>query len=305
MTIVADRLTKRYGKKYAIQDVSFEIRPGAVTGFLGPNGAGKSTTMRALVGLVHPTSGRGLIDGKPYRELNAPLRHVGTLLDAKAAHRSRTAYQHLRWIAATHRLPKARVDEVISIAGLSSVASKKVGGFSLGMGQRLGLAVALLGDPHTLILDEPVNGLDPDGVIWIRNLLKHLGDEGRTVLLSSHLLSELSLIADHVVIIGKGRIIADKPLTALVDQPDRIRVRSARAAKLMEIFAGENVTRTPTTDGAVEVSGLTADEIAARAARNGIVLTEISVVNTSLEDVYRELTRDQVEYSSETPGTVR
>ena len=305
MTIVADRLTKRYGNKYAIQDVSFEIRPGAVTGFLGPNGAGKSTTMRALVGLDHPTSGRGLIDGKPYRELKAPLRHVGTLLDAKAAHRSRTAYQHLRWIAATHRLPKARVDEVIGIAGLSSVAGKKVGGFSLGMGQRLGLAVALLGDPHTLILDEPVNGLDPDGVIWIRNLLKQLGREGRTVLLSSHLLSELSLVADHVVIIGKGRIIADKPLAELVDQPDRIRVRSARAAKLMEVLAGENVTRTLTTEGAVEVSGLTADEIAARAARNGIVLTELSVVNASLEDVYRELTRDQVEYSSDAPGTGR
>lgn len=302
MTIVADRLTKRYGSTYAIQDVSFEIRPGAVTGFLGPNGAGKSTTMRALVGLDHPTSGRGLIDGQPYRELAAPLRHVGTLLDAKAAHRSRTAYQHLHWIAATHRLPKSRVDEVIGVAGLSSVAGKKVGGFSLGMGQRLGLAAALLGDPHTLILDEPVNGLDPDGVIWIRNLLRTLGGEGRTVLLSSHLLSELSLIADHVVIIGKGRIIADKPLAELVDHPDRIRVRTTRAAKLMEVLAGENVTPTLMDAGLVEVTGLTSDEIAARATRNGIVLTEIGVVSTSLEDVYRELTRDQVEYSSAAPG---
>lgn len=305
MTIVAERLTKRYGSKYAIRDVSFEIRPGTVTGFLGPNGAGKSTTMRALVGLDHPTSGRGLIDGKLYRDLKAPLRHVGTLLDAKAAHRSRTARQHLHWIAATHRLPKSRIDEVISIAGLSSVADKKVGGFSLGMGQRLGLAVALLGDPQTLILDEPVNGLDPDGVIWIRNLLKALGREGRTVLLSSHLLSELSLVADHVVIIGKGRIIADKTLAELVDQPDGIRVRSARSAKLMEILAGENVSRTLTTDGAVEVTGLTAEEIAARAARNGIVLTELSVVSASLEDVYRQLTRDQVEFSSDAQGLGR
>lgn len=304
MTIVADRLTKRYGRKYAIQDVSFEIHPGAVTGFLGPNGAGKSTTMRCLVGLDHPTSGRGLIDGKLYRDLKAPLRHVGTLLDAKSAHRSRTAYQHLRWIAATHRIPKARVDEVIGIAGLSSVANKRVGGFSLGMGQRLGLAVALLGDPHTLILDEPVNGLDPDGVIWIRHLLKTLSREGRTVLLSSHLLSELSLVADHVVIIGKGRVIADKPLADLVAQPDRIRVRSERATKLMEILGGEGITRTLTTDGAVEVSGLTADEIAARAARNGIVLTELSMVKTSLEDVYRQLTRDQVEYGSDVPGNL-
>ncbi|RZU60930.1 ABC transporter ATP-binding protein [Zhihengliuella halotolerans] len=302
MTIVADGLTKRYGSKYAIHDVSFEIQPGTVTGFLGPNGAGKSTTMRSLVGLDRPTSGQGFIDGRPYRELAAPLRQVGTLLDAKAAHRSRTAYQHLRWIAATHRLPKSRIDEVIGITGLSSVAGKKVGGFSLGMGQRLGLAVALLGDPHTLILDEPVNGLDPDGVIWIRNLLKSLSREGRTVLLSSHLLSELSLIADHVVIIGKGRIIADKPLAELVDQPDRIRVRTTRAVKLMEVLVGEQVTREMTDAGTIEVVGLTSEEIAERASRNGIVLTEIGVVPRSLEDVYRDLTRDQVEYGSNVQG---
>lgn len=303
MTIVADQLTKKYGNKYAIRDVSFQINPGAVTGFLGPNGAGKSTTMRSLVGLDGPTSGTARIDGKTYRELAAPLRHVGTLLDAKAAHRSRTAYQHLRWIAATHRLPKKRIDEVIGLAGLSSVAGSKVGGFSLGMAQRLGLAVALLGDPHTLILDEPVNGLDPDGVMWIRDLLRHLAGEGRTVLLSSHLLGELSLIADHIIIIGKGRIIADKPLTELVDGPDRVRVSSPGAALLMQVMSSDTVTCAMTVEGSVEIIGLTREEIAERASRNGIPLTEITTISASLEAAYRQLTRDQIEYRTESGGS--
>lgn len=303
MTIVADQLTKKYGNKYAIRDVSFHINPGAVTGFLGPNGAGKSTTMRSLVGLDRPTSGTARIDGKIYRELAAPLRHVGTLLDAKAAHRSRTAYQHLRWIAATHRLPRKRIDEVIGLAGLSSVAGNKVGGFSLGMAQRLGLAVALLGDPHTLILDEPVNGLDPDGVMWIRDLLRHLAGEGRTVLLSSHLLGELSLIADHIIIIGKGQIIADKPLTELVDEPDRVRVSSPRAALLMQVMSSDAVTCAMTDEGSVEIIGLTREEIAERASRNSISLTEITTISASLEDAYRQLTRDQIEYRTESGGS--
>jgi ABC-2 type transport system ATP-binding protein len=216
VTITTHALTKRYGRISAIEDVTFAVSPGKVTGFLGPNGAGKSTTLRAIVGLDHPTSGTALINGKRYAELKAPLREVGALLDAKSAHGSRTAYNHLRWIAATHHLPRTRIDEVIDLAGLSSVADKRVGGFSLGMGQRLGIAVALLGDPHTLVLDEPVNGLDPDGVAWIRELLRGLAEQGRTVFLSSHLLGELSLIAHQVIVIGRGRIIADRPLDELV-----------------------------------------------------------------------------------------
>ena len=215
-TIETQSLSKRYRHRYAIQDVSFTVEAGKVTGFLGPNGAGKSTTLRTILGLDHPTTGTALLNGKKYAELASPLREVGALLEARSAHRARTARNHLRWVAATNRISKSRIDEVIDLAGLSSVANKKVGGFSLGMGQRLGIAVALLGDPHTLILDEPVNGLDPEGVTWIRSLLRGLANEGRTVFLSSHLLGELSLIADHVIVIGRGRILSDKPLADMV-----------------------------------------------------------------------------------------
>lgn len=221
MAIEVRSLSKSYGGKLAVDDVSFEVPAGRVTGFLGPNGAGKSTTMRVIVGLDRPSSGEALIDGQRYARLRSPLRQVGALLDAKSAHRSRTAVNHLRAVAATHGIGRARVDEVIDLAGLTSVARKRVGGFSLGMSQRLGIAVALLGDPGTLILDEPVNGLDPDGVTWMRELLRGLADEGRTVFLSSHLLTELALVASHVIVIGRGKILADTPVDALTRDTGR------------------------------------------------------------------------------------
>lgn len=303
MTIETRSLSKRYGRKYAIQEVSFTVGSGKVTGFLGPNGAGKSTTLRAIVGLDHPTSGTALIDGRAYAELGAPLHEVGALLDARSAHRSRTARNHLRWVAATNRITKSRVEEVIDLAGLSTVADKRVGGFSLGMGQRLGIAVALLGDPQTLILDEPVNGLDPDGVTWMRGLLRGLADEGRTVFLSSHLLGELSLIADHVIVIGKGRIIADKPLSELVDTTETTQVRTAGVADLVKVLTGPDVSTTVLSTDTVEVSGLSAEQIAERASAAGIVLYQIAPVTRSLEDAYNELTRDAVEYRATGTGS--
>ena len=221
MAIEVHSLSKRYGRRLAVDDVSFDVPAGRVTGFLGPNGAGKSTTMRMIVGLHHPSAGEALIDGQRYARLRLPLRHVGALLEAKSAHRSRRAVDHLRAVAATHGIGRARVDEVIDLAGLASVARKRVRGFSLGMSQRLGIAVALLGDPGTLILDEPVNGLDPDGVTWMRELLRRLAAQGRTVFLSSHLLTELALVASHVIVIGRGRILADTPVDALTQGTGR------------------------------------------------------------------------------------
>lgn len=228
MSISVHALSKRYGRTWAVRDLTFEVQPGRVTGFLGPNGAGKSTTMRAIVGLDHPTSGEALVGGRRYASLRAPLHEVGTLLDARSAHRSRRAIDHVRVVAATHGIRRSRVDEVIALAGLEQAARRRAGGFSLGMGQRLGLAVALLGDPGTLILDEPVNGLDPEGVTWIRGLLRSLAAEGRTVFLSSHLLGELALVADHVVVIGRGELIADAPIADLTSEVERVRVRADR-----------------------------------------------------------------------------
>ncbi len=216
--ITAEHLSKRFGSQYAVNDLSFTIQPGRVTGFVGPNGAGKSTTMRMLVGLDRPTSGRATIDGKRYTDLPSPLTEVGILLDAKAVHTGRTARNHLAVLAATHGIARSRVNEVLELTGIESVAKKRAGKFSLGMGQRLGIASALLGDPHTLILDEPVNGLDPDGVLWVRKLVRHWADEGRTVLLSSHLMSEMQLAADHVIVMAKGRMLADAPVEDLVTQ---------------------------------------------------------------------------------------
>ncbi|MFT4226246.1 ATP-binding cassette domain-containing protein [Micropruina sp.] len=299
MTIQVDGLSKRYGQKYAVKDVAFTVTPGKVTGFLGPNGAGKSTTMRSIVGLDRPTSGIALIDGRRYAEHRAPLGCVGALLDAKAAHRSRTARNYLTSIAATHRIPRSRVDEVLAATGLSSVAGRKVGGFSLGMGQRLGIAAALLGDPGTLILDEPVNGLDPEGVTWVRSLLRRLADEGRTVFLSSHLLSELALIADHVIIIGRGSILADAPATALTESgPERVRVRTSDASTLARLLAAPGVRTTTTTSDALDVEGVTAEQIARAAQQAGILLTELTPRRRTLEDAYTALTRDAVEYAS-------
>ncbi|MEV4667511.1 ABC transporter ATP-binding protein [Microbacterium sp. LWO12-1.2] len=299
MTIEVQNLTKRYGDRYAVRDVSFTVHPGRVTGFLGPNGAGKSTTMRSIVGLDRPTSGQALIDGKTYASYRAPLQRVGALLDAKAAHKSRTAANYLYSIAATHHIPRSRVDEVLDATGLTTVARKKVGGFSLGMGQRLGIAAALLGDPSTLILDEPVNGLDPEGVTWVRTLLDRLATEGRTVFLSSHLLGELALIADHVVIIGRGEIIADSPIDALTEGGHRrVRVRTTDTTALSNRIANAAVTITSSEKEILEIDGLTTEEIALAAREVDILLTELTPLRQTLEDAYNALTRDAVEYAS-------
>ncbi|WP_454137983.1 ABC transporter ATP-binding protein [Microbacterium paulum] len=297
MAIEVRSLSKKYGGKLAVDNVSFEVPAGRVTGFLGPNGAGKSTTMRMIVGLDHPSSGDALIDGQQYARLRLPLRQVGALLDAKSAHRSRTAVDHLRAVAATHGIGRSRIDEVIDLAGLASVARTRVGGFSLGMSQRLGIAVALLGDPATLILDEPVNGLDPDGVTWMRELLRGLAAEGRTVFLSSHLLTELALVASHVIVIGRGRILADTPVDALT-QGKSVRVRTAALKELKRLLTRVGGTFIVSGEDTIDVAGLETEDIARAAAENGIVLFEVTPVGRTLEDAYIELTRGAVEYEA-------
>ncbi|OII20561.1 multidrug ABC transporter ATP-binding protein [Curtobacterium sp. MCBA15_016] len=299
--IEIQNLTKRYGEKVAVDDVSFTVRPGVVTGFLGPNGAGKSTTMRAVMGLDSPTSGNAVVDGRPYRELRDPLRRVGALLEAKAVHKGRSAYDHLRALAATHRIPKARVEEVIGMTGLERVAKQRVGGFSLGMGQRLGIAAALLGDPQTLILDEPVNGLDPEGVVWVRQLARSLAAEGRAVFISSHLMSEMALTADRIVVMGRGRVLADTDLADLVASSTErsVSVRTPEPDRLMTAIAGPDVAVTYEDDGALHVRGLGAEQIGEAAAASGIVLHRLASTEASLEQAYLELTHDEVEYRSE------
>lgn len=259
--ISADALVKRYRSTVAVGGIDFTVEPGQVTGFLGPNGAGKSTTMRMVVGLDRPTEGVVTVNGRRYKDHRAPLREVGVLLDAKAAHRGRTAYKHLLSIAATHGIGAARVREVLGVAGLDSVAGKRIGGFSLGMGQRLGIAAALLGDPATIILDEPVNGLDPEGVRWVRMLMKSLAAEGRTVLLSSHLMSEMAQTADHLIVIGRGRILADGPIGEVIGEATRsvIRVRTRQAPQLMSALSGAGTTVSLLSDDALEISGQTAE----------------------------------------------
>ena len=303
--IHAEGLTKRFGAKSAVDDVSFTIRPGIVTGFLGPNGAGKSTTMRMIVGLDRPSAGSVTVNGKPYVQHAAPLREVGVLLDAKAIHTGRSAYNHLLAMGATHGIGKARVSEVIGLTGLGSVAGKRVGGFSLGMGQRLGIAAALLGDPATLILDEPVNGLDPEGVMWVRNLARDLAAEGRTIFLSSHLMSEMALTADHLIVLGRGRIIADAPVADIISGSARtsVRLRSPRAEQLAELLRGPDVTITSTELGLLSITGLQAPTIGEAAARAGIPLHELTPVAASLEEAYMDLTQDDVEYHTGTPVT--
>ena len=299
--IEIEGLTKRYGPKLAVDDVSFTVRPGIVTGFLGPNGAGKSTTMRMIVGLDKPNSGHAYVAGKPYVQHASPLHEVGALLEAKAVHTGRTAFNHLLALAATHGIPKSRVHEVIAMTGLESVANKRVGGFSLGMGQRLGIAAALLGDPHTLILDEPVNGLDPEGVRWVREFCRYLASQGRTVFISSHLMSEMSQTADHLIVLGRGRVLADAPISEVIAGATRklVRVRTPQAHALTARLAGPDVTITTFDDGALEVSGLDAPGIGDAAAAAGIPLHELTPVDASLEEAYLELTHDEVEYHSE------
>lgn len=298
--IEVHELTKRFGDKVAVDNLSFNVEPGRVTGFLGPNGAGKSTTMRMMLGLDHPSSGSVSINGHSYRGLKSPMHEVGALIDAKAMQGGRSAYQHLRWVATASGVPKKRVDEVLEIVGLSEVAGKKAGGFSLGMSQRLGIATALLGDPDVLLFDEPVNGLDPEGIRWIRTLLRRLAAEGRTVFLSSHLMSEMEETADHVIVIGRGRLVADMSIKEFirVHGGESVRVISPQAEELALVLdrAGGQIERGP--DGAMVVTDLTACQIGDLAGDHGIRLFELAPRRVSLETAYMELTRDSVEYQS-------
>jgi ABC-2 type transport system ATP-binding protein len=298
--IEALNLSKSYGDKTAVSDLTFTVRPGIVTGFLGPNGSGKSTTMRLILGLDRPSAGAVTVNGKPYREHAAPLAEVGALLEARSVHTGRSAYNHLLALAQTHGIPRRRVEELIDMVGLREVAKKRAGQFSLGMGQRLGIASALLGDPQTLLLDEPVNGLDPEGIHWIRNLLKNLAAEGRTVFVSSHLMSEMALTADHLIIIGRGRLIADLSVDEFVRQAsgNLVRVRSPQATQLREALVGPLVTVSDAEDGVIEVSGLTAAQIGEAAAANGLILHELTPLQASLEEAFMDLTRDEVEFQA-------
>jgi len=298
--IEAHGLTKDYGEKRAVDDLSFTVQPGIVTGFLGPNGSGKSTTMRLILGLDAPTSGSVLVNGKRYRQHPSPLHEVGALLEARSVHTGRSAYNHLLALAHTHGIPKRRVLELVDLVGLHEVARKRAGQFSLGMGQRLGIATALLGDPKTFLLDEPVNGLDPEGIHWIRNLLKALAGEGRTVFVSSHLMSEMALTADHLIVIGRGRLIADTSVDEFVRRASGtlVRVRSPQATKLRELLLGPDVTVASTEPQLLEVGGLTPEQIGEAAAAHGIVLHELTPLQASLEEAFMELTRGDVEYKA-------
>jgi ABC-2 type transport system ATP-binding protein len=292
-------LSKRYGEKLAVDDLSFQARSGVVTGFLGPNGAGKSTTMRMMVGLDAPTTGTVTIDGSDYRSLTAPLRDVGTMLEARAIHTGRSAYNHLLAMAQTHGIGQSRVKEVIELVGLEDVAKSRVGTFSLGMSQRLGIASALLGDPHTVILDEPANGLDPEGILWIRNLLKGLADEGRTVFLSSHLMSEIALTADHVVVVGRGRLVADASVEEIVAEASgnaAVHVRCEKSEVLARALKRPKVTIEQRESGVIAVHGLTGAEISKVALQKNIILDELTPQKASLEEAFMRLTGDSVEY---------
>jgi ABC-2 type transport system ATP-binding protein len=291
-------LSKRYGDTLAVDDLSFTVRPGHVTGFLGPNGAGKSTTMRMIVGLDHPTAGTATVHGRRYRDHPAPLREVGALLEAKSVHKGRSARNHLQALAQTHGIPATRVDEVLALVGLGPVGRRRAGAFSLGMAQRLGIAAALLGDPASVVLDEPVNGLDPDGVLWVRNLLKTLAADGRTVLVSSHLMSEMAVTADHLVIIGRGRLLADTSVEELIARVavGSVLVRSPHATDLRELLVGQGATVTSAEPGVLKVGGLTAEQIADLAVDRRMALHELAPQRASLEQAYMELTRDAVEY---------
>ncbi|MGM7776564.1 ATP-binding cassette domain-containing protein [Arthrobacter sp. KNU-44] len=302
--IEATGLRKVYGAKTAVDGISFTVQPGKVTGFLGPNGAGKSTTMRMIMGLDRPTSGDVIVNGRHYSQHKAPLHQVGALLDAKAVHTSRSAYNHLRAMAATHGIPNSRVEEVIEMTGLTAVAKKKAGGFSLGMGQRLGIANALLGDPQTLILDEPVNGLDPEGVQWVRNLARYLASQGKTIFISSHLMSEMAQTADHLIVIGRGRIIADTTVDALIESQSRKRtlVRTSETTRLSELLARDGVRVEQNERETLEVYGVEPVRIAELALDNRVLVYELTPLTSSLEEAYFQLTKDEVEYHSHITG---
>ncbi|MFD4650954.1 ATP-binding cassette domain-containing protein [Streptomyces sp. NPDC058441] len=299
-SIDVQELTKEYGTTRAVDRLTFSVGPGRVTGFLGPNGAGKSTTMRLVLGLDRPTSGTATLGGRPYATLGEPLREVGALLDAQAAHGSRTARDHLRALAASHRIPVRRVDEVLELAGIAAVAARRIRTFSLGMRQRLGIAAALLGDPQVVMLDEPSNGLDPEGIIWIRELMRSLAREGRTVLVSSHLMNETATFADHLVVLGRGRLLADTPMRDFIDAHSerRVRVRTTDPESLRAVLRRKGLEAVAAGDGRWTVAGARAEEIGALAATDGIPVLELADESASLEDAYLSLAADDTEFAS-------
>ncbi|MER5547004.1 ABC transporter ATP-binding protein [Streptomyces sp. NPDC001118] len=305
--IEVENLSKHYGDKVAVDGLTFSVAPGKVTGFLGPNGAGKSTTMRMILGLDQPTSGTALVNGVPYRQIERPLTQVGALLDAKAVHGKRSAEGHLRALAASNGLPAARVGEVLETVGLTSVAKKGAKGFSLGMGQRLGIAAALLGDPKVLVFDEPVNGLDPEGVLWIRELMKRLAAEGRTLLVSSHLMNEMAVTADHLVVIARGRLLADMPMDDFIHQhsADSVLARVADPHALVAVLTEQGIRCEQQPDGRVEAHGTTVEHIGRTAHAEDIVVYEMTPRVASLEEAFMELTSDQTEYRAGAKGDVR
>jgi ABC-2 type transport system ATP-binding protein len=292
-------LTKQYGDKVAVDDLTFDVRPGIVTGFLGPNGAGKSTTMRMILGLDRPTKGSATINGRAFATSPAPMHEVGALLDAKDVHGGRSAYRHLQSLAQTNGISSNRVDEVLAQTGLSSVAKQRIGGFSLGMFQRLGIAAAMLGDPRVLIFDEPVNGLDPEGILWIRRFMKSLAAEGRTVLVSSHLMSEMALTADHLIVIGRGRLLADVSIREFLEAGSarKVRVRSPQLPALARLLDQRGAIIVE-NDGALEIQGIAREEIGNLAAANEVTIHELWEDRASLEEAFMEMTHESVEYQA-------
>jgi ABC-2 type transport system ATP-binding protein len=295
-------VTKHYGSIVAVQDLTFTVQPGIVTGFLGPNGAGKSTTMRVILGLDAPDSGQALVNGKPYREHSAPLHECGALLEARGVHPGRSAHNHLLALAQTHGIGRERVRELIEMVGLSKVSRRRAGTFSLGMGQRLGIASALLGDPKVVMFDEPVNGLDPEGILWARNLLRQLASEGKTVFVSSHLMSEMAQTAEHLIVIGRGKLLADMSVEEFVSSASTrsVRVRSPQSSRLKELIAGPDITVEEPEPTVLRITGLSSDLVGEAAAANRIVLYELTPQEASLEEAFMELTRDEVEFHADT-----
>ena len=300
--IEARGLVKKYGDTTAVNDLTFDVQPGLVTGFLGPNGAGKSTTLRMVLGLDAPTSGAVTVNGRPYSDHRRPLHEVGALLEAHSIHPGRSAYNHLLCLAQSNRISKSRVDVVLDQVGLTAAAHKRAGAFSLGMGQRLGIAAALLGDPEVLLFDEPVNGLDPEGILWIRTMMRGLAEQGRTVFVSSHLMSEMALTADRLIVVGQGKLIADTTVKAFIEQSSQnhVRVRSPQAKDLLTLLTREGAAVTVDRDGALEITGADCSAIGELAAANRIVLHELSEQDASLEEAFMELTKDSVIYRAET-----
>ena len=302
--IEAEGLSKRYGDTLAVDNLSFSVAPGKITGFLGPNGAGKTTTMRLILGLDRPTAGRVTIDGKPFGHADRPMRQVGALLDAKAMHGGRSAYNHLLCLAQSNNLPRRRVDEVLGLVGLTGVARKRSKGFSLGMGQRLGIAGALLGDPQILMFDEPVNGLDPEGILWIRNLMKALAAEGRTVFVSSHLMSEMENTADHLLVIGRGKLIADCTVDEFIaaNSQQTVRVRTPQPDLLIKLIAAAGGAAREDGDGSMVITGLATSRVGDLAYDNAVRLHELAPVHASLEEAFMELTASSVQFHAGVPG---